>query len=277
MIQRLIVLILLCCLGLACHHPTNNEPYLSPFSQVDKQDIHLYLLVGQSNMAGRAEPEAIDKEPHPRVFHLNADMQWQSAIEPLHFDKPRVVGTGPGLAFGKAMAAAYPDKMIGLIPVAVGGSSISFWEPGVLHPQTDLYPFDRAIRWLDKASEEGQLKGIIWHQGESDSYPQKFPMYQDRLANLISRFRSHTAQDSLPFILGELSQRFVEDRLPQDSSAWYINQQVLPTLRDEMPKVGLISSQGADMIPSDPIHFSAEASRLLGSRYAEEMIRLLQD
>src|SRR5690606_7114688 len=123
----------------------------------------LYLLVGQSNMAGRGVIEAHDTTIDPRVFALNASDQFVPAKEPLHFDKSNR-GTGPGLEFGKAMAAANPKVQIGLIPAAVGGTKISYWEPGNTR---GLY--EEALRKARVAMQYGTLKGIISQQGESDS------------------------------------------------------------------------------------------------------------
>ena len=86
--------------------------------------LHLYILMGQSNMAGRGTVEAIDSQPHPRVFALKSNNEWGPATEPLHWDKPERIGVGPGYAFGRAMAEQDPSVQIGLIPAAVGGSSI---------------------------------------------------------------------------------------------------------------------------------------------------------
>ena len=94
-------------------------------SRPDPQ-FHLYLLIGQSNMAGRGPVDAESKVAHPRVLMLNKNREWVSATDPLHFDKA-VAGVGPGLAFGKQMAEANPRVRIGLIPCAVGGTPISAW------------------------------------------------------------------------------------------------------------------------------------------------------
>ena len=91
--------------------------------------MRLYLLIGQSNMAGRGRVVAEDKTPHPRVFVLDKADEWAPAVDPLHFDKP-FAGVGPGLAFGKAMAEADPEARIGLVPCAAGGSPISVWRAG---------------------------------------------------------------------------------------------------------------------------------------------------
>src|SRR5690349_3741379 len=104
-------------------------------------NCHLYLLIGQSNMAGRGKVEKEDKTPHPRVLMLNKDDQWVPAIDPLHFDKA-IAGVGPGLAFGKAMAEADKDVTIGLIPCAAGGSPIAVWKKDAVWAQTKSKPYD---------------------------------------------------------------------------------------------------------------------------------------
>lgn len=89
----------------------------------------LYLLIGQSNMAGRGKVDKESTRVHPRVVTPAKDSQWALAIDPLHFDKPDA-GVGPGLTFGKTMADASPKATIGRIPCAVGGTSITRWAPG---------------------------------------------------------------------------------------------------------------------------------------------------
>ena len=48
------------------------------------QERQLFLLIGQSNMAGRGPVEAQDKEIIPGVFMLNKEMAWAPAVDPLH-------------------------------------------------------------------------------------------------------------------------------------------------------------------------------------------------
>src|SRR5947208_10691890 len=85
-----------------------------------KEKFHLFLLVGQSNMAGRGTVEAQDKTPHPRVLMLNKEGAWVPAIDPLHFDKS-AAGVGLGKTFATLYAEAHPGITVGLIPCAVGG------------------------------------------------------------------------------------------------------------------------------------------------------------
>ncbi len=110
-----------------------------------KNDFHLFLLAGQSNMAGRGEIEAQDKEIFPRVLTLSKDESWRLAVDPLHYDLP-TAGVGPGKMFGKIVADSDSRITVGLIPAAVGGSPISSWEPGGYFEPHQCHPYDDAIR-----------------------------------------------------------------------------------------------------------------------------------
>ena len=125
-----------------------------------KEQFHLFLLVGQSNMAGRGKVEQQDREPHPRVLMLTKDQQWVPAVAPLHFDKPSVVGLGIGRSFAMQVAETDADITVGLIPCAAGGSPIASWEPGGYHGQTRSHPYDDALHRAKLAMKAGTLR--IW-------------------------------------------------------------------------------------------------------------------
>ena len=148
-----------------------------------KQKFDLYLLMGQSNMAGRGKIEAVDKTPHPRVLTLMTNNTWEVAVEPITHDKPTILGVGPGLAFGKTMANQNPGVTIGLVSCAFGGTPLSRWQKG-----GDLY--SNAVVRAKLAMKTGTLKGILWHQGESDSQPGLAETYGDCLAQMIQDIRA---------------------------------------------------------------------------------------
>ncbi|MBT6461841.1 MAG: sialate O-acetylesterase, partial [Opitutae bacterium] len=112
--------------------------------KIPKEDFHLYLLVGQSNMAGRGKVSEEDRKPHPRVHMFTKGQAWKPAVDPIHFDKPGV-GVGLGRTFGILMAEENPNVHIGLIPCAAGGSPIRSWEEGGYHSQTRSHPWDDAL------------------------------------------------------------------------------------------------------------------------------------
>jgi len=122
--------------------PTTSSPTPAPTSTTGMQ---LFLLAGQSNMAGRGKVEAQDSVVNPRVLKLDRSMAWVPAVDPLHWDKPALVGVGPGRSFGLALAARDGSVTIGLVAAAVGGSPISSWEPGALDSATGTHPYDDAL------------------------------------------------------------------------------------------------------------------------------------
>lgn len=232
--------------------------------------MHLFLLAGQSNMAGRGRVADEDRTPHARVQMFARDSLWAPALEPMHFDKP-IAGVGPGRAFGIAIADATPSVTVGLIPTAVGGSPITAWEPGVLYPETGAHPWDDALRRAKAALPAGEIKAILWHQGESDANPDAAPLYEQRLRSLIERFRAELGAPSVPFLIGQLG-RF-EGRAWTD--AYLQVDAAHRRVAAEVSNVAYVSSEGLGD-NGDNLHFSAEAAREFGRRYAEAYLKLAQ-
>ena len=170
-----------------------------------KESFHIFLLAGQSNMAGRGKVADEDKVPHPRVLMLAKDGQWKPAVDPLHFDKS-AAGVCLARTFGLVLADKEADITVGLVPAACGGSSIESWVPGGYHGQTKSHPYDDAIERARKAVEKGVLKGILWHQGESDSGPGRAEKHEKLLRELVERFRKELDAQDLPFVIGQLGQ-----------------------------------------------------------------------
>ncbi|GAB2540625.1 sialate O-acetylesterase [Spirosoma aerophilum] len=223
------------------------------------------MLAGQSNMAGRGKVDSVDKTPHPRVWMLNKANQWVPATEPMHFDKPAVVGVGPGLAFGKQMAEEDTSLFIGLIPTAVGGSAIDAWQPGGYHEQTKNYPYDEGIKRVQLAQQSGTLQGILWHQGESDSKPELAALYEQKLIQLISRFRQVFKAPATPVVVGTLGDFFTA----KNPSAVQVNA-ILINLPNRVSRVACANASGLTD-GGDATHFNAESARELGRRYAKAM------
>jgi hypothetical protein len=169
----------------------------------DKKDFHLFLLAGQSNMAGRGKIDAKASEADPRILAINKRNEWQVALDPLHWDKP-AAGTGIGRPFAAIIAGKNPGTTVGLIPTACGGSPISTWKPGQHWAQTKSHPWDDSIARAKLAMKSGTLKAILWHQGESDSNAEMAPEHGKNLEDLITRFRKELDAPDLPFIIGQL-------------------------------------------------------------------------
>ena len=229
-----------------------------------KEKFHLYILAGQSNMAGRGKVSEEDRTPHPRVLMLTRDLRWTPASDPLHFDKPGIAGVGLGKTFGILAAEADPGVTIGLIPCAVGGSPIEAWKPGGFHPQTKTHPWDDAMKRILSARESGVLKGILWHQGESDSKADLAVRYEERLHSLVNRFRDELETPTLPFIAGQMGQ-FEERPWDEHKKLVDLAHRQLP---ERLPHCAFVSSRGLSH-KGDQVHFDAASYRELGKRFFE--------
>lgn len=233
-----------------------------------KVKYDLYLLIGQSNMAGRGNIEAQDTIIDPQVFMLNRAENWVPAKSPLHFDKS-FAGTGLGLTFGKIMAKESKRK-VGLIPCAVGGTSISMWMPGAYDKVTKTHPYDDAIIRAKVALKNGELKGILWHQGEGDASKEKAARYEQRFDSLMLNLQNDLSVDisAIPVVVGELGRFYCE----RNSGGKEINL-VLKHIAETNKNRALVSSKGL-VHKGDSVHFDAASQRELGKRYAEKVIKL---
>lgn len=230
----------------------------------DKESFHLFLLVGQSNMAGRGVLDEAAKTAHPRVLMFDKKGEWQPAVDPLHFDKPSIVGVGPGRAFANAVAEANPEITVGLIPCAVGGSPISAWQTGAYYKPTKSHPWDDALIRARGALKDGQLKGILWHQGESDSKPELATQYEAKLHDLIGRFRSELDAKDVPFIVGQMG---VFKERPWSEAKRQVDR-VHKDVPNKVSQSGFASAEGL-LHKGDEVHFSTDAARTLGQRFYE--------
>ncbi len=228
-----------------------------------KKNFHLFILAGQSNMAGRGIIEEQDMIAHPRVLALSADREWVPAVAPIHFDKKQA-GVGLGKSFAIALAEANPDITIGLIPAACGGSPIESWEPGGFHTQTHSPPYDDAISRTRTALKDGALKGILWHQGESDSREARSRQYEKRLRALVERFRKEFDDPALPIVVGQLGQ-FPEK--PWDEHRRRVDR-AQQNVVQYFTQMAFVSSDGLTPM-EDNTHFDSRSLRLFGQRYAE--------
>ena len=232
-----------------------------------KDKFYLFLLAGQSNMAGRGTVENEDKVVNPRVLALSKEGKWVPAVDPIHFDKPSA-GVGPGRSFALALTEKLgPEISIGLIPCAVGGSPISVWQPGVAYAGGK--PYDNAIARTNLAMQDGVLKGILWHQGESDISLEDIEKYQARLTELIARFRKDLKSPDAPVIIGQLGDFFINANAPE-------SQNLDAAMKNVAKEDGAAAFVSADGLVSNPdkLHFNAKSQRELGRRYAEAYLKL---
>lgn len=233
-----------------------------------KDKFHIFLLIGQSNMAGRGAVADEDRRPHPRVLMLNKEGVWAPAIDPMHFDKP-VAGVGLGRTFGIEIAGANPEITVGLVPCAVGGSPIDTWKPGAYYDATRSHPWDDAMRRAKLALKSGTLKGILWHQGESDSNSELAPGYETKLHDLIRRLRAELDAPDVPFIAGQMG-RFADTPWNDPKKQVDKAHRELPA---RVPHTAFVSSEGLQH-KGDKVHFDAASYREFGKRYARAWQKL---
>ena len=236
----------------------------------EKENFHLFLLIGQSNMAGRGKVAAEDKKVHPRVVTMDKSKKWKPAQDPIHFDK-KSAGVGAGRTFGIQIAESNKKIVVGLIPSACGGSPISTWKVGGYHSQTKSHPYDDAIERAKAAMKLGTLKGFIWHQGESDCKEGKSEIYKEALKEMIHRFRKELNAEEIPFIIGQLGQ-FKERPWNEHKKA--VDKAHKETAK-ELKNTYFVSSDGLKC-KSDKTHFDAESMRAFGKRYAEMYLKVIK-
>jgi hypothetical protein len=224
------------------------------------KDMDLFLLIGQSNMAGRGAAEAQDREAMPHVFSLNKEMKWVPAMDPLHFDKPDIAGVGLGRSFAKVLLAQKPGASIGLIPAAFGGTSLDEWKP-------DGKLYTDAVKRAREAMKSGRLRGILWHQGEADSEKEEWARsYRERFAAMVARLRSDLGAEDVPLVIGQLGEFFVRPFSP------VVNEQ-LAMAPLTVPRCLFVGSGGLKD-KGDKTHFDTPSVREFGRRYAQAFLLL---
>lgn len=226
-------------------------------------DMDIYLLIGQSNMAGRADIETQDEDSLKNVFLFTGieGKEWEKAANPLNkYSTIRkdlsVQKLGPGYTFGREMAKQFPNKKIGLVVNAKGGTNIVEWKPGSLF-------YTEAIKRAKLAMKSGTLKGVVWHQGEANA--SKSGIYPKQITELIESLRKDLELPNLPFVAGQLS---------EDKPARHDFNVMIMTLPSLVPNTAVASTEGT--VTMEGTHFNSASQHLLGERYAVEMIKLLK-
>ena len=258
----------------ACSHKTvvERKTYFPTQIQLmtsdqKKDNVWVFIMAGQSNMAGRGIVEPEDTIDDKRILSINKEGQVIIAKEPLHFYEPERTGLDCGLSFAKALIKKIPDSVsILLIPTAVGGSSISQWLNDSLYRNVKL--FSNFLAKVEIGKQNGSIKGILWHQGESDANEKNISFYKQRLGLLLSKFRTAVGNHELPVLIGELGS-FAEDpanftlinKAIHEYAAEDKNSRIIPTkdLKDK----------------GDRLHFNSKGQRIMGKRFAEEYLKTL--
>ena len=252
-------------------------------------NFHIYLCFGQSNMEGNARIQPQDLEGISDRFRMMAavdfpDMgrkqgEWYTAVPPLC--RP---GTGltPADYFGCTLVENLPDNVrVGIIHVAIGGCHIEtflpdsidnyvknrapVWMKGMLAAY-DNDPYGRLISLAKKAQKDGVIKGILLHQGESNTGQRDWPQQVKRVYDNILRDLDLQGE-VVPLLVGEVVNN---DRGGVCASM----NEIIGRVPQVIPQAHVISSSGCTN-NFDLLHFDAAGYRELGRRYAATMLQLL--
>ena len=225
--------------------------------------IHSFLLIGQSNMAGRgfaSEALPIDTS-HIQILRNG---RWWPFFRPVNPDRVTA-----GVCLAESFAESYAKKYgadVGLIPCADGGTRIDHWKRGSL-----LY--DHALYSAKLASRTSTIAGILWHQGEADCSDALSAEYEPKLLQFIKDIKADLSLEDVPFILGGLGD-YLLDYPPKGIFKNYpvINDAMIKAA-DTLSMTGFVSAKGLTPNP-DNLHFSAKSLHEFGLRYFEEFEKL---
>jgi hypothetical protein len=250
-------------------------------------NFYIFLCFGQSNMEGNARIEAQDTTVDSRFQVLEAvdclnigriKGKWYPAAPPLCRSH---TGLTPADYFGRTLVANLPKKIkVGIINVAVGGCKIELFDKDNYQSyvstapswmlnmikEYDGNPYERLVEMARLAQKDGVIKGILLHQGESNTndsiWPQKVKGVYD---NLVKDLKLDPK--SVPLLAGELV------NADQGGACASMNQ-IIAKLPQTIPNSYVISSKGCPGI-ADHLHFTAEGYRKIGKRYGAKMLSLL--
>lgn len=227
--------------------------------------IHSFLMIGQSNMAGRGYVYDVEPIYNERIKVLR-NGRWQPMFVPVNPDR-----SFSGISLAESFAHAYSldhDVDVGLIPCADGGTAMDQWVEGGL-----LY--EHAIYQAKLASRTSTIAGILWHQGESDCSEALYPLYKEKLLAFMRSLRRDLDLLDVPFLVGGLGD-FLKDFFPAAESENYTHINcALKEIAEENPMTGFVSAEGLTA-NEDNLHFNAKSLREFGMRYYAAF-RLLED
>lgn len=253
-------------------------------------NFQIYLCFGQSNMEGNAAIEEVDRTGVDDRFLSMAAMddeklgwvkgQWHKALPPLA--RP-TTGLTPVDYFGRTLVARLPQAVrVGVITVAVGGTDIALfdtdeceaylkdkktadWLRNFAHAYGDN-PYGRLIELAKKAQQQGVIKGILLHQGETNNGQKDWPLKVKKIYNRMLADLGLKTED-VPLLVGEMVQK------KEGGICWKHNE-IIDHIAETIPTAHVISSEGCPQ-RGDGLHFLAEGYRTLGRRYADQMLQLL--
>lgn len=216
-----------------------------------------FLLIGQSNMAGRGFKSEVPPIYNERIMMLR-NGRWQMMSEPIHFDRS-TAGVGLAASFAELWCNDNEGEKIGLIPCAEGGSSIDEWLVGGKL-------FRHAISEARFAMEDSELAGVLWHQGESDSQAEKHKAYREKLARIFDEIRGVLSLQDTPFIVGGLGDFLGKSGFGAGCVEYQLINNELQKYTQSTEHCYYVTAKGLSSNP-DGIHINAISQRIFGIRY----------
>lgn len=218
--------------------------------------IHSFLIIGQSNMAGRG---FLNEACNINTKHIKVlrNGRWQPMFRPVNPDR-----SFSGVSLAESFAECYAEKYcvdVGLICCADGGTSLEQWQVGGL-----LY--DNAVYNAKLALRTSTIAGVLWHQGEADCGDNRYLTYRNRFEKIMKQLRKDLDLYDVPFVLGGLG-----DFLPKmEANPDFINyikvNNQIKEIADRNEMTGYVSAEGLTSNP-DNLHFDAKSLYEFGKRY----------
>lgn len=250
----------------------------------------IFLCFGQSNMEGFPGIEAVDREPADPRFRVLAAVdfpklertkgEWHPAVPPLC--RPSS-GLSPADYFGRTLVSNLPSAIrIGVVNVAVAGSRIELFEPSSYQAYAsnaapwmktiiNTYggnPYQYLVDMARLTQKDGVIKGILLHQGESNSNDRQWPTKVKGIYEGLLHDLNLKAAD-VPLLAGGL--------VPADQNGACAGMnRIIAELPQTIPTAHYVSSDGCEGRP-DHLHFTPAGYRELGRRYGVTMLTLLGD
>lgn len=250
-------------------------------------DFHVYLAFGQSNMEGFPGIEQQDKTGVDSRFQMLAAVDfaglgrrqgvWYPAVPPLCRSS---TGLCPADFFGRTMVATLPQRVrVGVLNVAVAGCKIELFDRDTFQSYAATAapwmtaiiaeyggnPYQRLVDMARVAAKRGVIKGILLHQGESNTNDAAWPDKVARIyRNLLVDLQLDPAR--VPLLAGEVV------NADQQGAAASANE-IIAMLPRVIPTAHVVSSKGCEA-RRDRLHFTPAGYRELGKRYADTLLAL---
>jgi Carbohydrate esterase, sialic acid-specific acetylesterase len=263
--------------------------WLPHAAAADKTVVNVFLLAGQSNMAGADSEVAVP----PGFQQTAADRATRFTMAPLpdgekspqyvpwgeikgHQAKNKLVH-GPEVGFARALfAAGWRDVAIIKVHANFRRDAQSWpWREGGEFFEAWAKFVDARLAEITAQGHAPRVCGFVWHQGIDDAIHGKLAsQYERNLSDLIGVLRKRYAAEQAPFVLA----RSVNSRIaqpqpdPESKSPMAMVRRAQVKVGESVPSAAWID---VDDLPNvNTHHFSADSQLVIGQRFGEAFLRL---